>query len=145
MHTANIVVHVLFGSMALLIGCAQLVRRKGGQRHRSHGRRFVMAMVVVVGTAALGLAVFRFGAFLAVITALAAYWTYSGWRALRIAETGPQLSDTVAPLIGLAGTAAFLFYLPAIRFPWAGAVIYSTLATHARAYPLLKPPVAGLI
>lgn len=129
LHTTNVTVHVLFGTLALLIGCAQLLGRKGDRPHSSRGRLFVTAMSVVVVTASVGLAIFRFGGFLAVITALAAYWTYSGWRALQISETGPTLGDAAVSIIGLASVATFVLYLPSVRFPWAASVIYSTLTT----------------
>src|SRR5687768_15965875 len=81
-HIANVAVHVVFGTLALVIGLVQLVGRKGGHVHLRRGQWFLGCVTVVVGTASIGLAVFRFTAFLAVITLLVAYWSYSGYRAL---------------------------------------------------------------
>jgi uncharacterized membrane protein len=128
-HTLNIVVHVLFGTAALALGLVQLVAAKGGQRHRILGRLFVRAAWIVVATAAAGVALFRFSAFLAVLTLLVAYWTYSGVRAVQIRHTGPTLQDGLVSIAGLVAVAVFLYYLPRIRFPWVGTIIYSTLGT----------------
>lgn len=128
-HTVNIVVHVVFGTLALLLGFVQLVTRQGGARHISRGRLFVRSVWIVVGTATIGLVVFRFSAFLAVITLLVAYWAYSGVRALRIRHTGPAIQDAVVSACGLGAVALFVLYLQTVRFPWAPQVIYSTLGT----------------
>jgi uncharacterized membrane protein len=131
LHSLNIIVHVLCGTAALILGTIQLWSRKGGERHRTMGRRFVRTSWVIVGTAATGLALFRFGAFLAVLTLLVAYWIHSGVRALRIRHTGPTLPDAVAALGALLAVAVFLYFLPSIRSPWVPAITYSTLFTLA--------------
>jgi uncharacterized membrane protein len=128
-HTLNVVAHILFGTAAVALGMVQLLGSKGGNRHRFLGRLFVGATWIVVATAATGLVAFRFGAFLAVLTLLVAYWTYSGVRSVRIRHTGPTLQDGAVAVCGLVAVALFLFYLPNIRFPWVPTVIYSTLGT----------------
>jgi len=130
-HTVNIVIHVVVGATALLLGLYQLFTAKGGRRHTVVGRWFVRATWVVVGTAATGLVLFRFGAFLAVLTLLVSYWVYSGVRAVKIRDIGPGLQDGFASIAALLAVAAFFHYLPRIRLPWAPAVIYPTLATLA--------------
>jgi hypothetical protein len=80
-------------------------------------------------TATTGLMLFRFGAFLAVLTLLVGYWLYSGVRALRIRDTGPTAGDAVASCCALLSVVIFLYYLPSVRYPWVPSIIYSTLAT----------------
>jgi uncharacterized membrane protein len=128
-HTLNIGVHVVFGTAALTLGILQLVAAKGGPRHRLVGRLFMRAAWLVVLTATTGLTLFRFGAFLAVLTLLVAYWLYSGVRALRIRHTGPTMQDAAASCFGLLSVVIFLYYLPSVRYPWVPSIIYSTLAT----------------
>jgi uncharacterized membrane protein len=130
-HTLNIVIHVLCGTAALLLGFIQLLSKKGGAQHRKVGEWFVRLGWLTVATAAAGLALFRFGAFLAVLTLLVAYWIYSGIRALRIRHTGPQMRDAAASIGGLVAVAVFLYYLPRIQSPWVPTITYSTLATMA--------------
>lgn len=126
-HTANVAIHVIFGTLALLLGLVQLVTHKGGAGHISRGRLFIRSVWIVVTTATMGLVIFRFGAFLAVTTLEVAYWAYSGSRALQIRHTGPTFRDAFVSACGLAAVALFGLYLQTARFPWAPAVIYSTL------------------
>jgi uncharacterized membrane protein len=126
-HTLNILVHVLAGTAAIGIGAFQLMTAKGGTRHRLAGQWFVRAVWVVVSTAAAGLLLFRFGAFLAVLTLLVAYWNYSGMRAARNRANGPGLQDGVVSALALIAVAVFLYFLAGIRFPWAPSVIYGSL------------------
>jgi len=129
LHTLNVLLHVICGTVALALGLVQLVAPKGGAPHRRLGRLFVYLVWTVVGTAALGLVLFGFRAFLAVLTLLVAYWTYSGMRAARTRGGGPALQDGLASALGLAAVATFCYWLPYVRFPWAPSIIYSTLAT----------------
>ena len=127
LHTANVAVHVVFGTLALALGVIQLARRKGDWRHRRYGRAFLTALWVTVGTAAAGIIVFRFRAFLGVITLLAAYQGFSGLRALRIRSTGPSALDAVGAFSALGAAVVFVLYLRSVELPWAPGVIYSTL------------------
>ncbi len=129
LHTTNIVLHVICGTAALALGLAQLFAAKGGATHRRLGRLFAYLVGAVVATAALGLGLFGFRAFLAVLTLLVAYWTYSGVRAARNRGRGPQMQDGVASVVGLAAVALFCYWLPSVRFPWVPSIIYSTLGT----------------
>jgi hypothetical protein len=126
---ANIAIHVTAGSLALLLGLFQLVTRKGGVRHARVGGLFVTLTWIVVTTAAAGLVLFRFRAFLAVLTLLVAYWTFSGIRAVRIRDSGPTRIDAIVSLLALSAAALFVVFLPRVRFPWVPLIIYSTLAT----------------
>lgn len=128
-HTLNITLHVLCGIVALGLGFVQLLSAKGTGRHVLNGRRFVRASWLVVGTAALGLALFRFNAFLAVLTLLVGYWTFSGVRALRIPHTGPTPLDGAVSISALFAAALFVYYLPRVQLPWVPSIIYSTLST----------------
>lgn len=129
LHTVNVVLHVICGTAALALGLVQLVASKGGPPHRRLGRLFVYLVWTVVATAALGLALCGFRAFLAVLTLLVAYWTYSGMRAARTRGRGPMIQDGLASVLGLAAVVMFCYWLPYVRFPWVPSIIYSTLAT----------------
>lgn len=129
--TLNIVVHVACGSLALVLGLVQLFSAKGDDRHRRLGRWFAYLVWAVVATAAIGLVLFEFRAFLAVLTLLVAYWTYSGVRTVRTRELGPQVRDGVASVAGLVAVTALCYALPRLQVPWVPAITYSTLATLA--------------
>lgn len=126
-HTINVLIHVVFGTAALLAGLVPIVSRKGSRVHRRFGRYFLACLGAVILTAGIGIFVFSFRAFLAVITLLAAYDGYSGYRARQTKAAGPQRQDTVVALGALAAAGVFLAYLRAVQMPWAPVVIYSTL------------------
>ena len=128
-HTANLVVHVLFGTLALVLGLVQLVTHKGGASHRARGRWFLGSVWIVVGTATTGLVLFRSRADLVAVTLLIAYWAYSGMRALRIRNVGPVTQDAFVSVCALIAAGLLVLYLQTGRFPWAPAVVYSTLGT----------------
>jgi hypothetical protein len=129
MHGANIAVHVIFGTIALVIGFVPLVTPKGGPTHVRFGRWFLICLIVVIATAVIGIVAFGFRAFLGVITMLAAYEAWSGYRILTIRSTGLRLRDAVAAYAALTAAAVFLIYLHSVRVPWAPVIIYSTLGT----------------
>jgi hypothetical protein len=126
-HTVNVAIHVLFGTLALLLGLIPLMTQKGGRVHVRYGRWFLLCLIVVIATAVLGTVVFGFRAFLAVITMLAAYEGWSGYRVFSIRSTGPRFLDGLISLIALASVVLFLIYLHKVHLPWAPVVIYSTL------------------
>lgn len=126
-HTANVAIHVAFGSVALLAGMMAIAVRKGGARHRRAGQAFMVSLAVLIVTAVIGVAAFQFRAFLSVITVLAAYNGYSGWRALRLRASAPARQDTGVALAALTICVLFVAILPRVRLPWAPVVIYSTL------------------
>ena len=128
-HTANVVVHILFGTLALVLGLVQLVTRKGGGAHRARGRWFLGSVWIVVGTATTGLVLFRSRADLVAVTLLTAYWAYSGMRSLRIRHVGPVTQDALIAVCALVAAGLLVLYLQTSRFHWAPAVVYSTLGT----------------
>ena len=129
LHQLNIAVHVLFGTLALLVGLGPMLTAKGGRRHVRLGQWFLGMAAVVLVTAVLGLAVFNFRPFLTVIVLLSVYQAYSGYRALRTRATGPTLRDGLFSGIFMLGGSAFLVLLPRIQLVWSPVVMYSTLGT----------------
>lgn len=140
LHQLNVAVHVGFGSLGLVLGMAQFLTKKGGPVHRFVGRLFLAAFSVVVASAAIGVALFQFNAFLAVITLLAGYAAVSGFRILTIRRDGLAAFDVMLSVAGLAAVGAFLVAIDRVDFPWNRTVIYSTLAALAlvAGYDLLR-------
>ncbi|WP_375434141.1 hypothetical protein [uncultured Hymenobacter sp.] len=129
LHQANIGIHILFGTLALLVGLVPLLATKGGAVHRRFGNWFLRLTTVVLATAVLGLAVFNFRPFLTVIVLLSTYQAYAGYRTLRIRATGPTLLDGLFSGVFLVGGLAFLALLPRIQLVWSPVVMYSALGT----------------
>lgn len=100
LHQANLLLHVLAGTLAMGLGFWILRLPKGDARHRRLGRRFALATLAVCLFAAVGLIAFRFMPLFAVLTVLVSYLALSGWRNARTRARGPQGLD--AALTALA-------------------------------------------
>ena len=88
-------VHVVAGVVALSAGIGAIVTRKGGERHNVAGLAYVLAMVVVVVTAA-PLAIWTANWFLLAITVFSGYLVFGGYRAIgrrRAGLTAPTAVD----------------------------------------------------
>lgn len=127
LHHLNILLHVVFGSLALVVGVGPLLTAKGGRAHRRWGQAFLLLAVVVLASAILGLVVFNFRPFLSVIVLLSVYQAVSGYRVLRTRTSGPTWLDGVFSGLFLLGGLLFLYALPRIHLVWSPVVMYSTL------------------
>lgn len=127
MHQINIAVHVLAGSVALVVGFAALFVTKKYTWHTRFGRIFMWAMVFVILTGLVGVFVFKRNTFLLVITMLSGYTCFSGIRAVRLRGQKPRLTDRVVPLVVMASAFYYLYYIHSIGLYWAPVVIFSTL------------------
>lgn len=101
-HLINISLHVLAGSIAILLGFFLLANTKGTPEHRLRGRLFVWLTLLVCTTAAIGNLLFGYRPIFAVLTVLVLYQLLSGWRAVYTRASGPQAIDgamTAAALV----------------------------------------------
>jgi hypothetical protein len=127
-HSTNIVVHVIAGTIALLLGIIALSTKKGQSMHRKSGKWFLGFIAIVILTGLLGVFVFGRNTFLLVITLLSAYQGFSGYRVLQSKKNNPTLLDISIALITVLSAVYFMYYSKKIGFFWAPVVIYSTLA-----------------
>jgi uncharacterized membrane protein len=127
LHLINIALHILFGSVGLLLGLVPLLRPGGGRLHVRFGRWFMRVLTGVLVTAVLGLAVFNFRPFLAIVVLLTVYQAWSGYRVIRTRSTGPTRADAVFSGVFLLGSLGFLLTLHLIELVWSPVVIYSSL------------------
>ena len=110
-----LVVHIAFGTAAVVVGLVSLLTGKGGPTHRRWGRRFLWCMVAVLGSALL-LTVLAFNPYFAGLTASATFSTFSGWRVLRRKRPDRDPAQRATPLDWLvtavaACVALLLLYL----------------------------------
>lgn len=124
-HVSNIIVHVISGTIALIVGFLILFKRKGTILHIQLGYMFVYCIILVVTTGAFGVIVFKRNLFLLLITVLAAYNTYSGFRILKEKSNRFYMKDLFVMLGALALALVFMYYLKSIGFYWNPVVIYS--------------------
>ncbi|MEL6659906.1 MAG: hypothetical protein AAFP77_27635 [Bacteroidota bacterium] len=127
MHSANIFLHVLTGSLALILGVIALLSRKGGKIHNRSGRYFLWLMAVVIITGLIGVLVFGRHTFLLVITVLSGYVAFSGYRVLQAKTNQPKMLDILVAVVSLAVLLYFLYYMKSIGMFWAPIIIYSTV------------------
>lgn len=125
-HLLNILAHVGTGLAAMALGFYLLWKPKGTRQHRRVGRMFVYLAVVVCGSAAAGIALFRFLPVFAVLTLLVSYQLLSGWHVVHTRDAGPNAVDA-ALWMGAAALAAWLMAHLAGREA-SSPVLVSTLA-----------------
>ena len=99
LHSINIFIHVLFGTIAFFVGLAPYFTKKGGKYHRLFGRLFLGLMAIIILTALNGVIFFRDRPFLTIVTLLSFYTSYSGYRVLKTKEKGFTRQDFVVMLL----------------------------------------------
>jgi uncharacterized membrane protein len=112
MHITNIVLHVAIGTCGILIGLWIMLRPKGNAVHRKRGHWFLIAIGGVVVTAAVGLIFFRYMPVFAVLTIVIGYQTWSGVRAIKNKQHGPQRLDAIVTVLAtlLLSVAAYTLF-----------------------------------
>jgi uncharacterized membrane protein len=133
LHLLNILVHILAGSAAIVLGLVVLAKPKDAIHHRRRGRVFVLLTAVVCLSAAIGNAVFRFMPLFAVLTLLVSYQLLSGWHVIYTRTKGPDALDA-GLLLGAAIVAAMLarsLFAAGAMVGASASVLYSTLAAVA--------------
>ena len=88
---------------------------------------FIYAYLVVVTTASLGLVLFNFRSFLAVVTVLSVYDVFTGYRALRLRGRRPETVDRIAGIVGILTPWLFIAIMRQLHQPWAPALTWSIL------------------
>ncbi len=114
------VLHVLLGTVALLVGLVPMFSRKGSKLHNRTGLVYVWCMIGVAVTALLmcGLQEFKmFRLFLTGIAVLSFYLCMTGWRSTKQKKTGPTAADkyltyvTLVVSVAMMGFGGWLLYL----------------------------------
>jgi len=127
LHQTNIIVHVIFGCIALFLGVIILVSKKGGKNHKRGGRVFLALLTMVVLTGLFGVLIFKRNMFLLVLTLLSGYNGYSGFRIIKSKSNRPKALDIFVSFLTLSSGIYFLYYFNSIGMMWSPIIIYSTL------------------
>jgi len=127
LHKSNIILHVLTGTVALVLGIVALLSIKGGKVHNKSGRLFLTLIFVVILTGLIGVFIFGRNVFLLVITILSGYVSFSGYRILKFKTNTPLLIDIMIAIISVLVLVYFLYYIESIGMIWSPIVIYSTV------------------
>ncbi|MEM6845231.1 MAG: hypothetical protein AAF632_23665 [Bacteroidota bacterium] len=126
-HQFNIIIHVVAGTLALVIGTFILIVPKATSIHIRWGRYFLYLLSVVVITGFLGWLFFRSDPFLFLLTLLAGYNGYTGWRAVRLRERKVTTIDFTIAVLALILGLAFLAFLHAAEANWNPSLVYSAV------------------
>ncbi len=127
LHLLNIIVHVLAGTLALLLGFIVLMNKKGSPKHRKIGRVFLLLLIIVVVTGFIGVFIFKRNSFLMIITILSAYYGFSGYRIVVSKTNTPKLVDIIIAILSIISVFYFLNYFHSIGLYWSPIIIYSTI------------------
>lgn len=127
LHQANILIHVVSGCVALLLGLFILVTAKGTNRHCKAGRFFLITLSVVIFTSLAGVFLFKLSQFLFIITLISGYEAWSGYRVIKNKQTGPRGFDYLVSFLVLLSGIVFHLYFWASKPNWSPVIIYSTL------------------
>lgn len=95
--------HILTGIVALVAAALAAGSAKGGGLHRHSGKAYALAMLFVSATALI-LAVAHPNAFLFAVGVFSLYLVFTGWRAAKLRDGRPRLTDHAGgALMVLAG------------------------------------------
>lgn len=123
LHQFNIILHVLAGSLALIVGLIPFLTKKGGRIHQKYGIFFLYLMAATIATAVIGVLFFRSRPFLTVVTLQSAYMSFAGYRILQTKTTGPKWQDFVATLILVLVAGRFAFLIGTQAALWHQSVV----------------------
>jgi hypothetical protein len=106
-----LIIHILFGSVALFVAPAAMLTRKGGLWHRRWGKIFFWAITGVAITAVV-MSLIRSGLFFLLVALFSFYLAFTGYRVLyrKTPQQHPTQADWIAVSAMLVGSVALLAY-----------------------------------
>lgn len=127
LHNINMLVHIISGTIALIIGIIPFVTRKGGDRHKFYGKIFLAIISITIITALNGILFFRDRPFLMMLTLLVFYQALSSYRAVKYKDAGPGVFDFILVLFMGSMEFTFVWHLEQSNIVWNPALIYYML------------------
>ena len=108
---AVLIIHILFGGVALFVAPAAMLTRKGGLWHRRWGKIFFWAITAVALTAVV-LSLIRSGLFFLLVAVFSFYLAFTGYRILyrKTPQQRPGKVDWTAASAMLLGSLALIGY-----------------------------------
>ncbi len=139
-HQFNILIHVVAGSIALVLGVLAIILNSRVKTHQKVGRWFLWFMSAVVVTGFIGWLFFRSDPFLLILVIISGYQAFAGFRVIRLRETAPQGIDFVVAFVSLALAFFYLWRISESNHGMAWVVINSTMVglTLITVYDMVK-------
>jgi len=140
LHHVNIGIHVVSGTIAMIIGLFAIIYNRKVAIHKKLGRLFVYFLTVVVTTGSVGFFFFRQDPFLLMLTLIAFYVGYAGFRNIKLRENRSTVWDAAIALGALIIASIYLWKLANRQTHWNVSVVSSTFAALGlvATYDLLK-------
>lgn len=120
----NILIHIIFGTLGIVIGVIPYITKKGGEKHRLYGKVFIGIMCIVIITAINGVIFFRDRPLLTIITLLSSYTTYSGLRVIKTKSNGFSKIDFMVMLLVLSLAIFYILKLQNGNVIWPKPLVY---------------------
>ncbi len=140
LHQLNIIVHVVAGSIAIILGIIAILKNRNIAIHRKVGTYFKYLLVIVVGTGLIGFLFFRQEPFFLMLTLIAGYVGYAGFRNIQLKENNAGVVDLIIAGASLGVAIWYGSYILHHRLVSNPVAVYSTLGAlvFVIAYDLLK-------
>lgn len=108
---AVLIIHILFGSVALFVAPAAMLTAKGGLWHRRWGKMFFWSITAVAVTAVV-MSLIRSGLFFLLVALFSFYLALTGYRVLyrKTPQQRPGKADWTAASTMLLGSLALVAY-----------------------------------
>ncbi|WP_339835256.1 hypothetical protein [uncultured Maribacter sp.] len=126
-HQINILLHIISGSLALILAIIAMSSQKGKRIHKKSGVIFLICMSIVIITGVIGVFVFKANGFLLSLTLLSGYQAFSGYRILSNKSSIPKPLDIVIAILTLLSGVYYILYFKSIGFFWEPGLIYGTI------------------
>jgi uncharacterized membrane protein len=133
-HSLNVGIHILAGTAAMIIGLLAIVYNRRVAFHRRLGWYFIYLLIVVEATAFIGILFFRNDPFLSMLTLIAGYVGYAGYRNIRLRERRSSIWDVLIAMAVLIAALTFIWnptdkpnsWNPSVVFPLLIALVLVT-------------------
>jgi predicted neutral ceramidase superfamily lipid hydrolase len=122
-HHVNLGIHILTGTVAMVIGLLAIIYNRRVAVHRKLGRYFVYLLIVVVTTGFIGFLFFRNDPFLLMLTLIAGYVGYAGYRTVQLREKRGSIWDALIALAVLSTASVYVWYVARQPTSWSPAVV----------------------
>jgi len=137
LHVINILVHVVSGSIAIVIGFFTIAYNRRVSIHKKLGRYFIYFLSLVVSTGFIGFFFFRNEPFFLMLTLIASYVGFAGLRNIRLKQGRGTTIDVVTAAAVLIVS---LIYVWSLSISTNSIVVTSTMVAlvFVTTYDLVK-------
>jgi uncharacterized membrane protein len=122
--------HIVGGTLALLTGLISLSTKKGGKVHRTSGKVFFVAMILVA-VSAFVISIAKNISFLLAVSVFSFYMNYTGYRALKNIEVKFKWFDWLVAIFSVA-TALYMISTFTIVLMVFGSILIFLIVTNTR-------------